>query len=171
VITSDLWRLTHPNCIGAAYVGPLKLAERYRDGGHPYPAESYVMEREPCCQCCGYSSHMRGLTVWDNGQARCNRHHDRNPCAIEGCTRTNAVNGQYADDQWLCTVHWRIGCPPRSAMRRTYHRFFRRAKKLGWTDDSRASFWAFWNRLLVRARKRCAGDVDMNEVNRMFGWD
>lgn len=171
MITRDLWRLTHPNCIGAAFVGPLERAQAYRNSGHPYAPETYVLLREPCCHCCGYSGNLRNLTVWANGQARCNRHYGRNPCAIEGCKRTTARTGKYSCDAWLCSAHWRIGCPPRSKMRRAYHRYFLRAKKYGWTPDAEASFYRFWNRLVARARRRCAGDIDMTEIKKMFGWE
>lgn len=125
------------------------------------------------CRCCGVKlAENASLKDWQgNPTWRCSKHIDRNPCAIEGCTRTTKASGQYATDQWLCGEHWKIGCPPRSAKRRIYHRYFARAKKYGWSESSRISFWAFWNRLVAQARKKCAGDIDETEINRMFGWE
>jgi hypothetical protein len=172
MITTDLWRLTHPNCVGAAYVGPLKLAEHYRDRRHPYPPESYIMAREPCCQCCGYSKYLRPLTVWPNGQARCESHKDRNPCAIEGCRRTTKAgdNGRY-NDAWLCSEHWRRYVPPRSRARRAYHAFFRKGKRYGWTADLQTRFRRFWQLLVRTARKKAVqGFIDEAEINKVMGW-
>ena len=36
---------------------------------------------------------------------------------------------------------------------------------------SSAAFERFWDALVRRVRSRAAGDVDMAEVNRLFGWD
>lgn len=85
-------------------------------------------------------------------------------CLIEGCTRST---GRDVGDEWFCRHHWRIGCPPRSPERRAYNRFWSRygedASK--WPVDVRRRFWRFWNALAARARRRCAGDVDMAEDN------
>lgn len=88
-------------------------------------------------------------------------------CLIEGCKHTTARQG----GPWICGEHWRIGCPPRSPERRAYNRFFRLAKRYGWSTELRRRYWRFWDALVARARRRCAGDVDMTEVNKMFGWD
>lgn len=125
------------------------------------------------CRCCGRTVLLgSAFRDWQGNETfRCSMHIKRNPCAIEGCTRTTKSNGQYASDQWLCSEHWKIGCPPKSKIRRTYNRFFRIAKRYGWNDDLRRRFWRFWNALVARARRRCAGDMDMHEINRMFGWE
>lgn len=64
-------------------------------------------------------------------------------------------------------------------MRRQYRRYFRLAKRHGWDasiDDSPRTlnerFWRFWRSVLIpSARERCsAGDFDMTEINKLFGW-
>jgi hypothetical protein len=123
------------------------------------------------CHCCGHH--------WDigPGEVRCFRHHGRNPCAIEGCRRSRVAplaNGRYhhADDQWLCSQHWRMFVPPRSRARRTYHAYFRKAKRYGWDDDLERRFWRYWRKLVRRARKASEeGSLDEREINRLMGWE
>lgn len=121
------------------------------------------------CECCGAPA-----SLWiARSNGRCWTHQGRNPCAVEGCTRTTAApeSGRLSSDDWFCAEHWRRYVPPRSRERRLYHRHFRRAKKLGWNDDRIASFHAFWNRLVARVRARATeGHLDETEINRMFGW-
>lgn len=94
-------------------------------------------------------------------------------CLIKGCKHTT---GRYDDGEWICSKHWRIVCPPRTRERKAYHAHFRRAKKLGfvpgepWPDEIARPFFRFWNTLIERGQKRCAGDLDMTEINKMFGW-
>lgn len=128
----------------------------------------------PGCSCCG----QRWGAMWGAGNVwRCEKHRDRNPCAIEGCRRTRAAPMQddgtpyLANDQTLCSEHWRRFVPPHSPMRRVYHRFFRQAKRHGWTPELRRRFWRIWNRIVDQARSRSEGDIDEAEINRMFGWD
>lgn len=70
-----------------------------------------------------------------------------------------------------------MACPPHSPMRRAYNRFFRTAKKLGigkndpWPEQLENRYWRFWMGLVGRARRMAAGDIDMTEINKMFGWD
>lgn len=118
------------------------------------------------CACCGAvygASRIRGAY-------RCEKHRDRNPCAIEGCKRTTASKGYLGSDQWLCAEHWRRFCPARSRKRRLYHAYFRKAKRYGWTEDLRGRFFRFWDRLIADARRKASdGDVDIAEIERMFG--
>lgn len=110
--------------------------------------------------------------IWPNGQVRCDKHHDRNPCAVEGCKRTTSADGHFALDGWLCGTHWKMACPPHSAPRRVYHRFFRIAKRRGWDRALEARFWRVWGRLVAIARTRAAGGhIDEAEIKRLFGWD
>lgn len=132
------------------------------------------------CECCGDAA-----SIWygRNGDRlrhpRCHKHHDRNPCAIEGCCRTTAACGRYGNDQFLCSEHWRRYCPPGSPLRRTYHRFFRLAKKQrtpqnpdGWDDALKRRFWRFWDVLIKRSRQQSTeGRIDIAEINRLFGWE
>jgi hypothetical protein len=121
------------------------------------------------CQCCGSKVYLRL-----NGQSRCRQHHDRNPCAIEGCQRTRKTpdDGRLATDQWICSEHWRRYVPPRSLARRTYHAHFRQAKRHGWTDERERKFWRFWDTLVASARRRATeGHVDEATINQLFGWN
>jgi hypothetical protein len=119
------------------------------------------------CRVCG---HAATFGYDDPALNRCERHFSRNPCAVEGCARsTKGQRGWYGNDLWLCSEHWRL-IAPRSAERRIYHRIFRTAKRYGWNDDLRARFWRIWRQLVVRARRRAAGDIDMSEINRIMGW-
>ncbi|CDO34010.1 hypothetical protein [Novosphingobium sp. KN65.2] len=138
--------------------------------------EGCIMVQAPVCACCGDVA-FRELSCVSMGQGlvgrdyRCSKHRDRNPCAIEGCKRTTDAKGRFANDQWLCSDHWRRYVPPHSPMRRTYHRFFRLAKRQGWTKDLQLRFWRFWDGLVKRARRQSTeGRIDENEINRMFGW-
>jgi hypothetical protein len=75
------------------------------------------------------------------------------------------------NDLWLCGEHWRIACPPRSARRLVYLRFFRIAKRDDWDDALTRRFWRYWFALVARARRGTAGDIDKAEIHRLFGWD
>lgn len=122
------------------------------------------------CACCGGEPHS-----WvTRSDARCWKHLERNPCAVEGCQRTTAApaSGKLSSDEWICPEHWRRYVPARSRERRLYHRHFRRAKRQGWTDDNRIAFWTFWRRLVARVRERASdGLIDEAEINRLMGWN
>lgn len=126
----------------------------------------------PCCGCCGstYRDWSDGkpmivVNAVGAGVWRCATHRDRNPCAIEGCSRTTAADKAFGDDQWICSDHWRRFCPPRSARRRAYHAFFRKAKRFGWTPELREQFWRFWDTLISNARRKAAaGKIEIGEV-------
>ena len=116
---------------------PKAHIERARQEGlHTLDLALFENVPAPACACCGsqyriWSGSSRkapwldleqpGVGIW-----RCRKHVGRNPCAIEGCTRTRAADRTYGDDQWLCAEHWRRFCPPRSMRRRAYHAFFRK---------------------------------------------
>ncbi len=116
---------------------------------------------------------------------RCDRHRERNPCAIEGCQRTGPCptfnDGRLflSNADYLCGEHWRRHCPPRSKTRRAYRRFWRIAKRQataenpsGWTPQLRQRFDLFWRALIARARRRATdGFVDEAEIAKMMGWD
>ena len=142
----------------------------------------YEAVRAPACACCGdvpqnviNGRWQIALMSFGSGNGRnwrCAKHLGRNPCAIEGCSRTRAVgeDRQHATDQWMCSDHWRRFVPPRSMRRRAYHAFFRRAKRHGWSDELTAQFWRFWDSLVASARRRAAGGhLDIAEIERMFG--
>ncbi len=89
-------------------------------------------------------------------------------CLIEGCQSQSKRGG---GGEWICGKHWRIVCPPRSPERRVYNRFWRLKKKYGWSPELRVRFWRFWDALKARGQRRCAGDVDVAEINKLFGWE
>lgn len=133
-------------------------------------ADQFEIVGSPCCQCCGYSDG----SMWGDGENfRCDKHRDRNPCAIEGCKRTTAAHeGRLATDQYLCSEHWRALVPPRSRRRRIYHHYFRKGKRFGWSPELTRSFYRFWDRLVADARKRTTeGHIDEAEIGRLFGWE
>jgi hypothetical protein len=116
------------------------------------------------CRCCGERAAPN---------LRCAKHQGRNPCAIDGCRRTtSAPRGRLADDSWMCGEHWRRYVPPHSKVRRAYHRFWRTAKKTGWTPELVRRFNRFWDGLVTRARRASTdGRIDIAEINQLFGWD
>ncbi len=138
-------------------------------------ADQFEIVPGPGCACCG----ERWGTMWgDADQLRCDKHKDRNPCAIEGCKRTRAANGHLSSEMHLCGEHWRRYCPPGSMARRAINRMFRIAKKAGygrnerWSRDLERQYWRLWSAILRRARRRAeGGHLDEAEINRLMGWD
>lgn len=122
------------------------------------------------CECCGEVA-----SYWfnrdDPTHARCHKHYRRNPCLVEGCRRSFKVEDGYGTTKVICGQHWREFVPVGSPERRIYLRFFRRAKKFDWTDESIRAFHRFWAALAKRVQAKARGDVDMAEVNRLMGWD
>lgn len=138
-------------------------------------ASQWEIVDHPCCGCCGYHYRLREPVA---GLYRCDKHSDRNPCAIEGCLRTIAVRSNLNDGRyWLCSEHWRVACPPGSPERRVYLRIRRAARKRGykvterWPQTMENRYWRIWSRIVAIGRARCAGDIDMTEINKLFGWD
>jgi len=142
---------------------------RFEADGWPDVADQWTMEPKPICACCGetYRTYLlyRGETI------RCKKHEDRNPCVIQGCTRTQAARGSFTDAGFLCSEHWRRYVPPGSPGRKAYHRLHRIGKRRGWPDDLRVRYWRFWGGLVKRAiRDSQQGRLDMTAVNALFGW-
>jgi hypothetical protein len=180
VIHHDYFRLSHPAAPDAASYGTRARCEEWI-ARNPLrrPPETYAIDPYPCCECCGDS-----LTIerWEDappvGTWRCRRHVGRNPCAIEGCRCTTAAgNNGLRSDQYLCQKHWRPLTTP--AERRVYSRIWRDAKARGrrlgrehmWSMREVRRLERVWSRLVAKARRRAAGDIDMTEINKMFGWD
>jgi hypothetical protein len=172
MITTDLVRIC---AVGSAaelsYPMQRERAQQWIDqNGGRGPVE-YELRPAIICECCGEIA-----TYWiDRDQprhGRCRKHQMRNPCMIEGCKRSSRIESvrEYANDQTICGTHWRELVPVGSPERRIYLRFFRRAKRFGWTDNSVAAFHRFWDALASRVRARARGDVDMDEINRLMGW-
>lgn len=137
----------------------------------PFPWAKYGPTLSWCRVC--------GTTVWFPTGApdrpedfRCEKHRGRNPCVIDGCKRSTKApkSDELSCDDWFCSEHWRAFVPPGSPERRIYHRFFRVAKRYGWTPKRREAFWRVWRRLVSRARARARGDLDVAEINRVMGW-
>lgn len=176
MITRDYWRLSNPG--NFAYYGP--LAEMTHCRHHTCKLmkrapEDYTLSLVPCCACCGallFEKGEEGAT----GPYRCDKHAERNPCMIEGCTRTRAApihegSPYLRDDQTVCAEHWRRFVPPGSRARRAYHAHFRRAKRKGWTMANSRAFDRFWDTLVLMVRRRAvAGHIDEAEINRIMGW-
>lgn len=123
------------------------------------------------CGVCQRSIDEVAFMHQQNGCHRCDKHIDRNPCAIDGCQRTQKAKNGYSDDDWVCSEHWKIICPPRSKLRAAYNRFWRISRRGGWTPALGRRFWRFWRGLLKRGQRKCAGDIDQAEIDRLFGWD
>jgi hypothetical protein len=126
------------------------------------------------------------ITTWPSGVIRCADHHDRNPCAVEGCHRTTPApvgdddHPRLHDDQHICAQHWRQYVPPRSRARRAYLTFFRQAKRHGWgwkgpKGGSARLDWRFrrfWDQLVIMVRRRSsAGHIDKAAIDKLMGWD
>lgn len=126
---------------------------------------SFYLAPIASCACCGNPA---------KANRRCERHQDRNPCVIIGCTRTGKApaNGTLSENSIICGQHWRRYVPPRSRLRKAYHRHFARAKRFGWSPESIAAFYRFWDGLVRQVRRREeSGYLDQGEIERMFGWD
>jgi hypothetical protein len=118
-----------------------------------------------------------------NGCQRCDKHVGRDPCAIDGCSRTTAAHEgpsgfEYHDQMFICSTHWRAGCPAGSPERRVLNRLFRVAKKKGGFDQNtkaiyhlRRRYWRVWATVVKRVQRRCGGDIDKREIDQLFGWD
>ncbi len=101
----------------------------------------------------------------------CDQHMNVIRCSIEGCRRTKNYD-KPTRSEWICAEHWRRYCPPRSARRRAYLAFFRKAKRYGWNDELNTRFWRFWDMLVASANaRRDAGAIDISAIHKMFGWD
>lgn len=127
----------------------------------------------PICLCCGAPADQDTLPA-----PRCAKHRQSHACVIEGCRRSRSTKHVPTTEDYFCGEHWRLYCPPRSLRRRTYHAFWRRAKKLGlapsdpWPPRLERQFWRFWETLVRNARAKAAGgSLDEAAINRMFGWD
>lgn len=112
-----------------------------------------------------------------NGTDRCYKHRDHTPCSIDGCTKGRKfADGVYGPGTWNCGIHWRLVCPPRSPLRRTYNRFFRIARKLGvakerWPDELERRYWRFFAGMIARHHRGLVGYINVDEINKLFGWD
>jgi bacterioferritin-associated ferredoxin len=157
--------LLEPGCLPRAFDG-LKLEK----------------VRAPACGCCGGLPRemvddrwqlalrrfkRRGEIFW-----RCEKHVGRNPCCIEGCGKTFALqpdkDGRGAED-----YSWRIMCGKcwRQApkwMRDRVAKIRKLARRRGWSERIHRLHHMAWEacyRAIVDGRR-----LDMTEINKMFGW-
>lgn len=132
------------------------------------------------CTCCGAPAEMK-FGAWSFGEqveaARCQKHLRSNPCAALGCKHTRIAKGRLNETSFLCRDHWREVCPPHSRIRKSWRRFFRLAKKMGlkptdrWPEPLESRYWRFWFGLIKRARAQRSEPMDVDVINKMFGWD
>jgi hypothetical protein len=174
MITADLVYFRHGNHLGTFNHdgSPMRreIAEAHKA---KHPEDPCALQAVAYCRVCGVPlDDLPRSKIVNSAGWRCERHQMSNPCAIEGCRRsTRGRPGWHGLELWLCGEHWRLGVPPRSPERRVYHRLFRLAGKIGWNAELNARFWRVWPRLVRQARARVAGDIDMDEISRLMGWD
>jgi hypothetical protein len=156
--------------------------ERFLEQEHFDPA-LFVIKPRPVCACCGDVDIVKNADGFYSPY-RCAKHRDWNPCVIEGCKRVRVApvrsdgRAYLANNQVICSQHWRRYVPPRSPARRAYHRFWRIAKKQatpdnphGWTVGLNRRFDRFWRGLVAHVRRKATdGHLDEAEINRLFGW-
>lgn len=128
-----------------------------------------MISGDRACGCCGDPA-----MTWIRGRwARCRKHQERNPCAIEGCRRTRvAPNGYLGDDLHICHAHWNRLVPKGSRARRAYLARLRRGRRLQWAGELAAEFDRLWFAIVRQARRRATeGHIDEAEIARLMGWD
>lgn len=129
-----------------------------QDGGDP---AAWTLTPVACCLVCG--------NVAYSAPRRCWRHVEHTPCAVHGCTKGRKFkDGCWDDATWVCGIHWREVCPPRSALRRAYLRFYRTARRLGvesgrWPPELERRYWRFFRGMVARHHRRI-GLVDDGAV-------
>lgn len=142
-----------------------EFVERWKWDESPFRFAPY-----PTCWVCGE-------LAASSEENRCHKHRGRTPCSIDGCRKSRKFEGYVSDERvWVCGIHWRQVCPPRSPLRRTYNRFFRIARKLGvakerWPDELERRYWRFFGGMIARYHRGLVGYIDEREINKMFGWD
>jgi hypothetical protein len=161
-------------------VAPVRIGQYHYAACDRQRAEEFIAERgfdpaewdlRPCPSCvvCGEVGYAETDRCWT--------HRAHTPCSIEGCTKGRKfANGVFPAGGWVCGIHWRQVCPPRSPLRRTYLRFFRIARKLGvekgrWPVDLERRYWRFFSGMIARHQRRIEGFVHEAEINKLFGWD
>lgn len=151
----------HEHCL--TYVADRQLQDptKYRD------PKLYTIHTVPSCGCCGWFGEDRKVREVEPGHVRCDRHTGRNPCVIDGCGRTFDNKGHYSTT-FVCGTHWRM-VP--IELRKSVKRIERMAKKLGWVLILRKRHTQLFDRGIERIKGVLAGDIDMNEINKLMGWD
>jgi hypothetical protein len=147
-------------------------------------AHHFAIQRAAACSCCGavndYGIRNDIVLVADRLTTgplyRCAKHRESNPCAVDGCARTRGAARYYNDRLYLCAEHWKLACPPRSSARAVYNRLFKLKRQHSgkdgtWPQDLDNRYWRVWGAIVRRARSETAGDIDMDEINKMFGWN
>lgn len=154
------------------------LAEYYWD------RSEWSVVNAPVCACCG-DVHIVKNADGFYSPYRCDKHRHWNPCVIEGCKRVRVApmrtdgRAYLANNQVICSEHWRRYVPPHSPLRRAYHRFWRIAKRQqtpsnphGWDEALDRRFRRFWRGLVAQVRRKSTeGHIDEAEIAKLFGWD
>lgn len=143
------WRLIdHCGCCGAHQMVMVYMVDEQFGGDHFLVGGEAPREVEPCV-------------------FRCEKHVGRAPCCIDGCGRTFALDaGHGYDVTFICGKHWREA--PRY-MRDRVKWLRQRAEKLDWPDRLARLYSKAFDRAVrsVREGRR----LDMDEINKLFGWD
>jgi hypothetical protein len=148
---------------------------------HYWNRDEWSAVDAPVCACCG--SPWVERREGGSSPYRCQKHRHWNPCVVEGCKRVRVApvsadgRAYLANNQVICSEHWRRYVPPRSPLRRAYHRFWRIAKRQatpenphGWTVGLNRRFERFWRGLVAQVRRKSTeGYIDVSEIERMFG--
>jgi hypothetical protein len=125
----------------------------------------------PCCTCCGVHWTISG----EKPHFRCEKHVGRNPCGIEGCKCTTKAVPCLSIDEYLCSKHYRplttISERRTLARARRWHKKAEKRRDRAEMDRSAILWWRLLRRMVKHARRRSAGDIDMTEINKMFGWE
>lgn len=130
---------------------------------------TFFLTPVPSCRCCGEPA-------WAN--LRCTKHQDRNPCVVEGCSRTRKANGHPSTTALVCGEHWKRFVPPGSPERRVLNRIVKAAKRIGykrtdrWPDELERRYWRVWYAIMARVQRASTeGRLDQAAIERLFGWD
>jgi hypothetical protein len=149
-----------------------------------FDPDQFIIKPRPVCACCGDEDIVKNADGYYSPY-RCAKHRHWNPCIVEGCKRVRVApvradgRAYLANNQVICSEHWRRYAPPHSKVRRTYLRFWRIAKRQatpanpdGWDEALDRRFRRFWRGLVAQIRRKATeGHLDEAEIHKLFGWD
>lgn len=178
---NEYWLTYSPDALEADMFGGPDIERFKQNRNYSVDWSAARIVPEPICACCGQAPILwrvnRGLMLVvphvdpTRRQYRCSRHAESNPCAVEGCKRTRRKHDAFSSESFLCARHYRMACPPGSPSRRVINRLFRLARKRGGWETLNSRYWRVWTAIVSRARSLARGDLDMTEINKLFGWD
>lgn len=159
----------YPVCFSLHEYCERYVADRQLQKSPPYrDPKLYTIHTVPTCACCGwFANEERKVTEPEAGHVRCEKHVGRNPCIIDGCGRTFDNDGHYTT-RFVCGKHWRMAP---AELRKSVKRIEKMAKKIGWKLVLRKRHTQLWDRAIKRIEGVLAGDIDMEEINKLMGWD